>query len=222
MKNNTINNFKGFLFEKDKKDKEVKNSSKDSEKSKDSNNLIKDGDEYGIQLTDKIKLILNPILFCINQSLECIISISKNTISTDDSAINTNINGNEGLKENIKKIRGFIGGKSIVGKISEGKYSDPFTDIVDKSKTLIIDTSKLIDDSIMSENDFINIKNKAKDNKTGEKLEAAIYKTLKDSFGLYQGAIKNYMIASDEYLKIYKQKAKNQLSKELVPTTNKK
>jgi hypothetical protein len=108
MKNNTINNFKGFLFEKDKKDKEVKNSSKDSEKSKDSNNLIKDGDEYGIQLTDKIKLILNPILFCINQSLECIISISKNAISTNDATINTNINGDEGLKENIKKIRGFI------------------------------------------------------------------------------------------------------------------
>jgi hypothetical protein len=197
MKNNTINNFNEFLFEK-----------------------RPSISTWEIDITDKIKLILNPILFCINQSLECIISISKNTISTDDSAINTDI---DKLREKIKIIRDQIESKKInVDKETKDEYSDSFTDIVNECNELIKKTAEKVDDSVMSENDFINIKNKAKDNKTGEKLEAAIYKTLKDSFGLYQGAIKNYMIASDEYLKIYKQKVKkvkNQLDKKVKDTT---
>jgi hypothetical protein len=197
MKNNTINNFNEFLFEK-----------------------RPSISTWEIDITDKIKLILNPILFCINQSLECIISISKNTISTDDSAINTGI---DELRKKIKIIRDQIESKKInVDKETKDEYSDSFTDIVNECNELIKKTAENVDDSIMSENDFINIKNKAKDNKTGEKLEAAIYKTLKDSFGLYQGAIKNYMIASDEYLKIYKQKVKkvkNQLDKKVKDTT---
>ncbi len=185
-----INNFQGFLFErkKDKKSKKSTNDSSTEDVSKPKELL----DELDIN-SDKMKLILNPIIECISGSIQCIVSINDLSITqTDNGDIEKLKKDFQTIKNNIEN---FLSNKKITKNLE-------FIESIKGIKNLLKEKNK-IDKSIMTKEDFINIKEKSLKNKSGEALESSIYSILKESFGLYQDAIKNYINSLDEYLKIY-------------------
>jgi len=185
MIDSKINNFQGFLFER-KKDKKSKKSNNDS-----STKDVSNPKEFD---SDKMKLILNPIIECISGSIQCIVSIKDLSITQTD---NENI---EKLKDEFQTIKNnienFLSNKKI-------ENNSEFIKSINEIKEKIVKEKDLINNSVMTEKDFINIKEKSLKNKSGEALESSIYSILKESFGLYQDAIENYINSLNEYLKIY-------------------
>ena len=181
MIDSKINNFQGFLFERNgelqlnEEEKKI---------------------EINIEKGSKEESVLLYIGECISNSIICLNSISYLSITDADviKEINT-------IKGNKETITGEIKNKNI-------KDNNDFISKIEEIQTAIKNLGKKLADSKMSEDDFKEIEEKSKENKSGEKLEGALYYTLKDTFGLYQDAIKNYMNALTGYLKIYKKKTR--------------